>query len=335
MLGSLKNNLLISRRQFITFMSSLALTQSLQGCEWLADRPVSIAAHVWPGYEPLFLARKKDWLDTQQVRLIETVSATDSLQALSEGKADGAALTLDEVLKARAAGLPISVVMIFDISAGADMLIARPYIKNLAELKGRRIGFEQGAVGELMLTEVLQTAGLTRQDVKLLAFNIDEHRDAWSRNKVDALTTYEPVASQLLEQDGIKLFDSRQTPDTIVDVLAIHNDALDYNHQAAIRHLLATHFRTLDYLSRNPQDAAYRMATHLGLPADKVLSTFKGLVLPDAANNYRWLSGPSPELLTCAHKLSNIMVKSGLLKQDDSFASLIRPDFLPVDSLPN
>ncbi|WP_241674449.1 ABC transporter substrate-binding protein [Candidatus Methylobacter oryzae] len=334
--GSLKNNFLtLSRRQFISFLSSLALAQALPECEWLKDRPISIAAHTWPGYEPLFLARDKNWLNSEQVRLLETTSATESLQALTEGKADGAALTLDEVLKARATGLPVSVAMIFDISAGADMLIARSGIKTLADLKGRRIGFERGAVGELILTEVLHTAALTREDVKLLTVNIDEHRGVWDRNEVDAIATYEPVASQLLNKDGVKLFDSRQMANTIVDVLAIHNNVLDYSHRNAISHLISVHFKTLDYLNRNPQDAAYRMSKHLGLPAADVLSALKGLILPDTENNYHWLDGPSPELLVCARKLSNIMVKSELIKQDASLTSLIRADFLPTEFLIN
>ncbi|MGZ8222981.1 MAG: ABC transporter substrate-binding protein [Methylobacter sp.] len=333
MVGLLEKNIpLISRRRFITFLSGLALAQTLPSCGWF-DRPISIATRVWPGYEPMCLARDKGWLNAQQVRLVEMASATDSLQALADGKVEGAALTLDEVLKARAAGLPVSVVMIFDISAGADMLIARSDIKQLAELKGRRIGFEQGAVGELMLTEVLRAAGLTKADVELVVLNVDRHREAWDRNEVDAVTCYEPLASRLLEQGGIKLFDSRRIPNTIVDVLAIRNDALGFSHAGAIHHLLSAHFRALDYLNRNPQDAAYRMAAHLGLPATHVLTALKGLVLPDAANNYRWLSGETPELLTCARKLSNIMVRSGLLKQEDELGSLIRADFLPTDFL--
>jgi NitT/TauT family transport system substrate-binding protein len=331
MIGSLKKKLpILSRRQFISWLSGLALAQTLPGCEWL-DQPVSIATLIWPGYEPMFLARDKGWLDTQQVHLVEMTSALGTLQALTEGKVQGAALTLDEVLKARAAGLPVSVVMIFDISAGADMLIAQPGTKQLADLKGRRIGFEQGAVGELILTEALRVAGLSKEDVKLVPLNINKHRNAWNNNEVDAVTTYEPVASQLLAQDGVKLFDSRQIPNTIVDVLAIRSDALDFCHAGAIKHLIATHFHALDYLNRNPQDAAYRMARHLGLPAANVLTALKGLVLPDAANNYRWLYGSNPELLASARKLSDIMVRSGALKQHDTLQSLLCADFLPTD----
>ncbi|MGZ4975593.1 MAG: ABC transporter substrate-binding protein [Methylobacter sp.] len=330
MVGSLKKKPpILSRRRFLSFLGGLASAQLLPGCTWL-DQSVSIATHIWPGYEPMFLARDKGWLDERQIHLLETASASESLQALAEGKAHGAALTLDEVLKARARGLALSVVMIFDISVGADMLIARSGIKKLADLKGRRIGIEPGTTSELILTEALLAAGLTKADVKLVTLNIDKHRNAWDNNEVDAIATYEPVATQLLEQDGIKLFDSRQIPNTIVDVLAIRNDALDFRHASAIRLLLATHFRTLDYLNRNPQDAAYRMASRLGLPAAEVLTTLKGLILPDIANNYRWLSGATPELLSCARKLSNIMVKSGALKQDDTLDSLIYSDFLPI-----
>ncbi len=323
---------LISRRQFIRSLGGLALAQALPGCGWLADQPVAIAADVWVGYEPLFFARREGWLDDKLVKLVETSSTTASLQALAEGKVDGAALTLDEVLKARTTGLPLAVVMVFDVSAGADMLIARPGMQKLADLKGRKIGFEEGTDGELMLTEVLQTAGLSKNDVKLISLTHDKQRAAWLAGQIDALVTYEPVAGQLLAQGAIKLFDSRQIPNTIVDVLAIRSDALDYRHATAIRHLLSAHFRALDHLHRNPHDAAYRMATHLGLPADEVLPSFKGLLLPDVTNNRLLLTGSPPPLLDTARKVSALMVQGNLLPHNDPLTALIRPDFLPTNN---
>lgn len=322
---------MISRRQFILSTGCLAISQALTGCGWFADKPVSIAGHVWVGYEPTFLARNEGWLDSNQVRLAETRSATESLQALADGSVDGAMLTLDETFKARASGLPLSVVMVFDISAGADMLVARSPIKKIADLKGRRIGFEQSSVGELLLAVVLQEAGLSRQDVNLLPVSVDKQFDAWQQNRLDAVITYEPVASQILELGGTKLFDSRKTSNLIVDVLAIRNDVLDDSHAKAVRHLIAGHFKALDHLNRNPQDAAYRMAERLGLSADDVLAAYKGLLLPDATNNFRLLAGASPELLDSAGRLSALMVRSGLLKREDSLTSLIRADYLPVE----
>ena len=303
---------------------------SLSGCGFLADRPLRIASQVWPGYELMFLAREQGWLDASRVHLIETTSASDSLQALAEGRVDGAALTLDEVLTARSRGIALSVVMIFDMSAGADMLLVRPDIEKLSDLKGRRIGVEQGAVGGLMLASILRSAGLKKQDVTEVLLTIDRQADAWSQNQVDAVITYEPVASKLLDQGGVKLFDSRDIPDTIVDVLAIRSDALDRGHARAVRHLLSAHFQALDYFNRNPYDSAFRMASRLHLQADRVLSEYKGLLLPDADNNRRLLAGARPELLETARRVSAIMVESKLLPRDDPMDGLLRAEFLPA-----
>ena len=319
------------RRLFLVCLLVLGFTIILSNCDWFVDKPISIASHVWVGYEPMFIADREHWLDAKQVHLIETSSVAASLKALAEGKVQGAALTLDEMLKARAQGLPLTAVLIFDISAGADMLVVNPSIKKLSDLKGRRIGFEKSSVGELLLVSVLEAAKLTKQDVVLVPLSVDKHGDAWRNKQVDAVISYEPVASQLLAQGAVKLLDSRQIPNKIIDVLAIRNDMLDQSHASAIRNLIAAHLRALEYLNHNPQDASYRTASHLRFPAEGVMIAFKGLLLLDTASNYQWLAGSSSRLLDTAYKLSAIMVKSGLLKQKDTMSSLISADFLPSD----
>ncbi len=321
--------MLVFHRQFILAIWGLIVATAMSGCGLATDKPVSVAAHVWPGYELMFLARNEGELDAQRVKLVETASATETLQALAEGRVDGVALTLDEVLRARAQGIPLSVVLIFDVSAGADVLLARPGIKKLADLKGRRIGYESGALGALMLAEILRVGGLTKKDVQLVSLTINEQRDAWMRDQVDAVVTYEPVSSQLLAQGAVKLFDSRQIPNTIVDVLAFRSDVLDRSHAAAIRHLVSAHFRALNQLNHNPHDAAFRMSARLGLPQGEVLSAFKGLLLPDAINNELLLAGSAPPLRESARRLSELMVGDGLLPHADPLAGLIRADFIP------
>lgn len=100
---------------------ALALGLILPGCGQSA--PLKVAAHVWPGYELMFLAKEQGWLDPERVELVSTPFASSSLEALISGQVDAAALTLDEVLSARDRGLPLTVVLVFNVSAGTLMLM--------------------------------------------------------------------------------------------------------------------------------------------------------------------------------------------------------------------
>jgi NitT/TauT family transport system substrate-binding protein len=313
----------------ISACGGAVLADAVSGCDWMPDQPIAVAAHVWLGYEPLFLAQREAWLDAKAAQVVQTVSAAESLQALAQGRVQGAALTLDEMLLARAAGYALSAVLVFNVSAGADMLLVRSDILTLDRLKGRRIGYEQSSVGMLLLAKILELAGLTERDVIIRPMRVDTHVRAWESREVDALITYEPVGSQLLSLGAVRLFDTRQLPNTIVDVLAMRSDALDASHAKAVRHLIATHFWALDRLRRNPQDTAYRMADHLGLASAGVLAAFKGLLIPDIDNNHRLLDGVAPALQDAGRLLSDAMVKGKLLKQSDPLTGLIRADFLP------
>ena len=326
----------LSRRELIRALSLCAPAGVLAGlpaCGWL-DQPLTVAAHLWVGYEPMFLADNRQWLEHDRVKLLQTTNSMETVAALQDGRAQAGALTLDEVLRARASGLPLSIVLVFDISLGADMLLARPGVTTLAQLKGLRLGYEAGSVGEIMLAEALSQCGLTRQDLLLSQVAADQQVAAWQAGQVDAVITYEPVASRLQSLGMQRLFDSRQIPNTILDVLAVHRDALDWHHSQALCHLLAVHFRALNEFERNPQDAAYRMAPHLNLPPSQVLSAFKGMVLPTLANNDELLKGQGPASLRArAQKVWQILQRAGLVSGQESLTDLVDGDYLPTEGL--
>jgi len=316
------------RRKFLTLMVSLACMPLIPSCIFKAQ-PIKLGLHVWPGYEPIPLAKSMGWLDEKQVKIIQTDSATDSLKLLKEGKIDGAGLTLDEVLRARENGIQLSVILVCDISAGADQFLVRPEIKTLFEIKGRRSGVEDGALGALMLNQVLEAAHLKIEDIQPISLSIDQHVDAWKSSVIDAVVTYEPASSKIWEMGAKRLFDSSMIPNVIVDVLAVRSSLLDYAHSDALRHLVTAHLKALKYLNTNSEDAAYSMAPHLKLPPDQVMSSFRGLVLPDAEINIRLLDTSNPALLKSAYTVSKIMLKAGILHKQADMTGLLHPEYLP------
>lgn len=321
-----------TRRQFLLIAGALGCLSILPACT-KKSLPITIGMHIWPGYEPTPLAKTLGWLDDKLVNLVQTNSATESMQLLEQGKIDGAGLTLDEVLRARDNGISLSVILVCDISAGADMLLAKPQIKTLAGIKGVRIGVEEGALGALMLQEILQKANLEPKDVKPVSLTIDKHVSAWKRGEVDAIITYEPAAGQIIEMGGKKLFNSSQIPDLIFDVIAVRTSKLDSAHAEALQNLTHAHLKALKYINSNPDAASYQMATHFKLPPEQVMSAFKGLVLADLENNIRLISTASPAMQKSAAVIADTMQKSEILHYSPDLNGLLRPEYLVNEAI--
>ncbi|AHE97988.1 nitrate ABC transporter substrate-binding protein [Thioalkalivibrio paradoxus ARh 1] len=288
-----------------------------------------MAAHTWIGYEPMFMARDMGFVQHAGVSLVETGSATESLEALATGKVHGAALTLDEVLRARAEGQPLTAVLVFNVSIGADAVLARPGIESLADLRDKRIGAERSALGALVLHMLLDAAGLPRSAVEVVPMTYDHHLEAWHSGEIDALITFEPIVSQLRSEGADVIFDSRQIPDTIFDVLAVHESRLSRVQRSALRELIRGHFEALAHLRRNRDDASFRMAARMGVPARHVLDGMRGLELPNRLANERYLSGRNPRMAQAAATLSDIMVESGLLPEASDLQDLFTAAYLP------
>ncbi|MBW8369741.1 MAG: ABC transporter substrate-binding protein [Thiobacillus sp.] len=313
------------RRRFLaaTALAPLALA----ACS--APPPLTrVGGILWIGYEPLFLARDLGLYDPNALRLVEMPSNTANLMSLATGDVEAATLTLDECLLAREGGLDVRVILVFDDSAGADVIMSRPGIERLEDLRGKRIGVEETASGALMLTKLLETAGLAPDEVVRVRVTGDRQLRAYLADEVDVLVSWEPFATQLQAQGAQRLFDSTSFPGLIVDVLAARADALAHAPDN-FRQLLAGHFQALDYLRTSPDDAFRRMAPRLGVGPHKVRAALQGIRLMDLAANRNWLDGSRPALATAAGNVARIMTSNALLRQTPALEGLADPRFLP------
>ena len=308
--------------------SLLPLLGSLAACK--AQRPLVLAGRPWPGYEPLFLAHNLGYLPAQ-VELREPPSHEAMIDLLKAGQIDGVMLTLDQILKLRDQGTDLTIVLVFDISKGADVLLVRPGLSRLTALRGRRIGLVDNALGYLMLSMTLEKAGLGQQDVQTRLIPYESHDVAWARGDVDAILTYEPMATKIRKLGATPLLSTRELPDTIFDVLAVRPAAL-LSHGAPLRAALLAHFRALTYLRQNPWDSAYRIATRLEISAEELISSLRGMELPDLIGNQRYLSAQDGDLQRVTTRLSAIMLQAGIIRQPVDFDRLYTGAYLPANA---
>lgn len=315
----------MNRRVFIRHLSGLCfLPPLLSACA--GKTPFRLGLHPWIGYETFYLARDFGWLPAQTT-LVEGRSAGDSLLAMKQGRLEAGCLTLDEVLLARADGVPLAIVAVLDVSAGADVLVARPGIAHLKDLRGKRVGIEVSALGELMLTTALDAAALARADIVVRDIPPDRQLAAWRAGEIDAAVSYEPVASMLEREGAVRLFDSRQAPETIIDVLAVQRDRARGRRQE-LGALLAAHFKALEHIRVNRQDALYRIAAREGISYEEARRSLAGVTLPDLARTRTYLKRDS-RIDQAARKLNRLMVERGLLKAPDRLDDLFDHAYLP------
>lgn len=286
----------------------------------------------WAGYEPVILARQLGYLEQDKVKLVELPSNTESMVLLHEGRLDAATLTLDEALSVMNMGTELTIVLVFDFSNGADVLLVKPSIKSLMDIRHRRIGVESTGVGALLFHAVLDYAKLEDDDVEVVYLPSDEHEAAYMNGKVDALVTFDPIKSRLEKRGAHVLFDSRLVPDLIVDVLAVRTDQLEKQRQNILQ-LVQGYAKARDYMKLHAEKSLQLMAPRLQVSPDELDQSYQGLILPSLSENQAYFSGSPSKFQRHVQKVYRFMKNENMLNhelslsqiQDGSFVKRVTP----------
>jgi len=318
-----------TRRDLMLALLAVGIASSgLSGCDNRSSRALRVASNSFPAYELLHSAAALGFLTPGQGKMIRMGSATACLHGLAAGILEGACLTLDEVITALADRLPLRIVAVLSVSLGADMVVARPGISTLADLRGKRVGIEQTAVGAVMLHAALKMSSLRVEDVDLVYATVDQHQAAYDNGLVDALVTFEPVASQLLASGAVNLVDSSLIPFRIVDVLAVTPDAAERNPEL-VDAFVQAHFHTLEKLLASDQLVRASLAQGLGVPVAELDGVYRGLHLLSLEENRDWFADGGAKLVQSANSLQEIMLEASLVSERVAVRESIAPFFLP------
>ncbi|TAG68578.1 MAG: nitrate ABC transporter [Oscillatoriales cyanobacterium] len=277
-----------------------------------AEAPLRVGANVWPGYETLYLARSLGYYDNTPIRLVDYPSGTEEVRAYRNGEIEVLAATNPDV----------KIVVVMDFSNGGDVILGKPEIPNLQGLKNRPVGVESTALGAFIITRALEQKGMSPKDIKIVSLGVSEHERAFKDGKVDAVVTFGYARTKLLAVGAKQLFDSSQIPGEIVDVLIVRDDVIN-KQPKALQALVDGRFRALDYLTKNPQDAAIRIAPRTGVTPEQFLESLKGLSSPSLQENQKLLGKTDPSLLNGVKRLSQVMLENKLLPKAVNPAPLL------------
>jgi NitT/TauT family transport system substrate-binding protein len=317
-------------RRALWLLSCAALLAALSGCMREPEPALRIGTNVWIGSEPLYLARELGHLDLGAVQLVEYPSASEVLRAYRNQAIDGMVISLDELLGLAADGLQPRVVLVVDVSHGADAVVGRSGMRSMKDLKGKRVAVEGGALGAYVLSRALAKNGMRASDVKVVHLESNEQPVAFEKGQVDGAVTFDPYRDQLLRAGAKTLFDSTQIPGEIVDLLAVRASVID-KQPNAVQALLRGWFDAIDYMQRDPKDAARRMGVRQQTSGEQFLAAQQGLHVPSRDENLRMLGGASPDLAVTGRRLMTLMVDAKLLRSNIDIERVLAPG--PLASL--
>jgi NitT/TauT family transport system substrate-binding protein len=240
-------------------------------------------------------------------------------------------ISLDELLGLVADGFDTQIILVVDVSHGADAIVGRAGMQNMRDLKGRPIAVESGALGAYVLGRALALNGMQPSDVKVVHLESNEQPGAFAKGQVDAAVTFDPYRAQLLRAGATTLFDSTRIPGEIVDLIAVRANVLD-RQPRAIQHLLTGWFAATDYMDREPEDAGRRMGIRQQASGDQILEGLKGLRIPSREENLRMLGGQQPQLVTHGRRLMTLMRDARLLRNEVPIEKILAPG--PLSELP-
>jgi NitT/TauT family transport system substrate-binding protein len=109
--------------------------------------PLTIGYSDWPGWVAWQVAIDKGWLKDAKLDVtFQWFDYSASMDAYSAGKIDGDLVTNGDGLVTGSSGSKGVMILLTDYSDGNDMIVARPGINSLKDLKGKKVGIEIGLV---------------------------------------------------------------------------------------------------------------------------------------------------------------------------------------------
>lgn len=290
---------------------------ALVGCGDSSD-DLRIGSNRWLGYGPLYIADDLRWLEPSGFQLLEYPSASGVLRAFRNGMLDAAMLTVDETLGLMANGHELEILLITNISAGADVVYAMPPIREPADLLGKRIGVEDSALGAFFLARVLDQAGLRRDQLDVVSLPVQEHRNAMLEGKLDAVLTFASEGPALKTLGARRLLDSRDLPNEIIDVLVVDRQRVS---PQARRRLQSLWHESLARWRQSPDYIDGVLMRRLGLDEKSLRLTREGLLMGDLALNRQFYEGG--QLLKSLHWIHDYQLERALLASPLDYRQLL------------
>ncbi len=298
------------------------------------NSPLVIAVNPWAGFMPVVLAKEKGFFEAEGVNVKYSFGESSRQQRLEfeSGAYDGITLALGSLIAVGAKAPDTRIVMLTDISTTGDAVVARPEIQSIRDLTGKRIVLGAAGYGEVVVSVMLQQAGLTTQDVIWVPMQTEaEALQMLKDGRVDAFQTWEPFVSRAVADGARVIFSGADVPGLIPDAIAFHGSVVE-NRPEDIQAFMRGWFRAVDFWLANPKEAEQVISNAVNMtPAELSLEGMELLTLHRNKEFFR-KSEDFSSVYYSAQVYMDFFLRKGVLSKSLNLDEYVEESF--IHSLP-
>ena len=249
----------------------------------------------WLGYGQWDIADSKGLFKANglpDVQIVNFSEDKDINAALASGQLDAANIATHTAMGMVAAGLPVKIVLLLDVSMTADAIIAGKDITTIADLKGKQVAFEEGTTSDILLKYALAKNGMSVADIQPVPMPAADAGSALIAGKVPVAVTYEPylTAAKAQNKDIKLIFSAGIDPGLISDVLVVRDDVIKTRPGQVLAMVKSWDAALASYKSDTPGGRAI-IAKAVGSSVDDLNTAFDGVRYYSLAENKDALTG--------------------------------------------
>jgi NitT/TauT family transport system substrate-binding protein len=295
------------------------------------QEPIKIMLTLWPPNFLAYIAQEKGIFEKNgvNVQLLFDKDYFNAVQQYDNDEADAITLVFSDAMIQDSNGISTKVVYHIDSSQSGDAIVSK--LKNLTELKGKKIGVEGiNSFSHLFALKALEKVGLGEGDVQFVNVAGPNTSSALDTGKIDAGHTYSPFLEEATSNGYHILITAEENPGIIVSILAFHAAIVD-QRPLDIKNILKSLIESLDYYNENKDQALQLMSSASGLTKEEIIHGFdstKLMTLKDNLISMTNITGNMSSLYTLGEYASNFFTEKGVMSDYANINAIIDPQFV-------
>ena len=265
-----------------------------------------------------------------KVRVFAFTNPADQKTALLAGSLDMCGTTLAHAIHSASQGQPVVVVAALCNKSSALVVKKDGPVQQVADLKGRKIGYVPGTMHEILLRETLVRSGLSpEKDVQLTRVDFFDMGMALASGGIDAFLSGEPFPTVAVDQGYGRILSYPyygESIGTINAAMLVQRETIEKNSELVLE-LVRAHARATDYLTAH-QDQWLERAATFGTPLR---------ILEKAAPNMELAWSMNEDYIAKVRALGERMQALGVIERQPDYDQLFNLSFvrkIPARSTP-